>query len=114
MKITDTCNLVDDEHGFNDVLKMQERLIALFYASWCPFCVSFLPVFERHAKGAGLSCLVVKDDREIMGNKYSVEVVPTVLFFEKGKVAKRLDGLLGVGLNEKQLTKFIQTCATPT
>jgi thioredoxin 1 len=113
MKITDTYVLVDDEHGLNDLLKVKERVIALFYASWCPFCVKFLPVFEKHTEGAELSFLVVKDDQEIMGGKYSVEVVPTVLFFEKGKVTKRLEGILGVGLNEKQLTDFIHRCANP-
>jgi len=113
MKITDKYVLVDDEHGLNDMLKAKERVIALFYASWCPFCASFLPVFERHAEGEGLSFLVVKDDQESMGDNYSVEVVPTALFFEKGKVSRRLDGVPGVGLNKKQLTDFIHACALP-
>ncbi len=113
MKITDKYVLVDDEHGLNDMLKAKERVIALFYASWCPFCASFLPVFERHAEGEGLCFLAVKDDQECIGDKYSVEVVPTALFFEKGKVSRRLDGLPGVGLNKKQLTDFIQACTLP-
>ena len=111
MKITDTYVLVDDEHGLYDMLKLKERVIALFYASWCPFCVKFLPVFEKHTKGAGLSFLVVKDDQETMGDRYSVAVVPTVLFFEKGKISRRLDGVLGVGLSEKMLIDFIDACA---
>ena len=41
-----------------------------------------------------------------MADKYSVEVIPTVLFFENGAVVKRLDGILGVGLSEKQLSEF--------
>jgi hypothetical protein len=43
-----------------------------------------------------------------------LEEVPTALFFEKGKVVKRLDGALGAGLNEKQLTDFIHVCSTQT
>jgi thiol-disulfide isomerase/thioredoxin len=108
---TAKCVIVDDESGLNDMLKEKERVIALFHASWCPFCVSFLPVFERCAESEGLSFLMVKDDQESIGNKYSVEVVPTALFFEKGKVSRRLDGVLGVGLSEKRLTDFIQACA---
>ena len=38
-----------------------------------------------------------------VSEKHSVEVVPTVLLFERGIVTKRLDGVPGVGLNEKQL-----------
>jgi thioredoxin 1 len=110
MKITDTYVLVDDEQGLSEMLKAKERVIALFYASWCPFCVDFLPTFQRCAEGEKLSFLVVKDDHETMGDRYSVEVVPTVLLFEKGNVSKRLDGVLGKGLNEKMLTDFIHAC----
>ncbi len=113
MKTTKGCVLVDNEQGLKDNLKANERAIALFYASWCPFCVDFLPVFQKCAEGEGLGFLVVQDDQETMGDRYSVEVVPTVLFFEKGKVAKRLDGVLGVGLNEKKLTDFIDICRQP-
>jgi len=114
MKTTERCALVDSERGLKDTLKATERVIALFYASWCPFCVDFLPVFQKHAEGGRLGFIVVQDDQETLGDRYAVEVVPTVLFFRNGKVAGRLDGTLGVGLNEKQLTTFIQTCAAPT
>ena len=113
MKTTKRCILVDNEQGLKDNLKANQRAIALFYASWCPFCVDFLPVFQKCAEGEGLGFLVVQDDQETMGDRYAVEVVPTVLFFEKGKVAKRLDGVLGVGLNEKKLTDFIDICRQP-
>lgn len=110
MKTTKGCVLVDNEQGLTDALTAKERVIALFYASWCPFCVDFLPIFQKCAKGEGLGFLFVQDDQETMGDRYAVEVVPTVLLFEKGNVAKRLDGVLGVGLNEKKLTDFIHTC----
>jgi len=32
---------------------------------------------------------------------YDVEAVPTVIFFEKGKVSKRLDGRFWQGLERK-------------
>jgi thioredoxin 1 len=114
MKITDTYVLVDDEHGLDEMLKAKQRVIALFYASWCPFCAKFLPVFESRAESGEPCFLAVEDDQESMGDRYSVEVVPTVLFFEKGKVAKRLDGIPGAGLNEKQFIDFLGACSTPT
>lgn len=114
MKKADKCMRVDDEKGLDDALRAKERVIALFHASWCPFCRGFLPVFEKHADttdAEGLDFAAVQDDKERMGDRYAVEIVPTVLFFEKGKVAKRLDGVPGMGLNEKQLAAFIQDCA---
>jgi thioredoxin 1 len=111
MKRADKCVMIDDEQGLNHMLEDSERVIALFYASWCPFCASFLPVFERHATGGGLRFMAVKDDQESIGDLYAVEIIPTALFFENGRVSRRLDGVPGVGLNEKQLLDFIQTCA---
>jgi hypothetical protein len=39
-----------------------------------------------------------------------VKIYPTMLFFENGVVSKRLDGVLGIGLDEKQLVEFISSC----
>jgi hypothetical protein len=44
---------------------------------------------------------------------YSVEAVPTVIFFDKGKVCRRLDGKSGVGLNEKQLKVWLEEFKAP-
>lgn len=52
--------------------------------------------------------VIVQDDQETIADQYSVKVYPTVLFFENEVVSKRLDGVLGVGLDEYSLVKFIQ------
>jgi thioredoxin-like negative regulator of GroEL len=99
---------IDVEYGLDDILKSKNRVFVLFYASWCPFSQRFLPVFEKYAQNKAQSCLRVKiDDKASLCEKYSVEVVPTVILFENGIVSKRLDGAPGVGLSEKQLTKLI-------
>ena len=36
--------------------------------------------------------------------------MPTVIFFKNGKIAKRLDGIAGEGLNEKQFVEMIDSC----
>jgi thioredoxin 1 len=99
-----------NERNFAEMLTAKERVIALIYASWCPFCTRFLPVFGKYSQEIADSCVIVQDDRETIADKYGVDVVPTVLFFENGAVSKRLDGILGVGLHEKQLAEFIRDC----
>jgi hypothetical protein len=47
------------------------------------------------------------DDKAKLCEKYSIDIVPTVLLFEQGTVTKRLDGELGEGLSEKQLRKML-------
>jgi thioredoxin 1 len=106
------CALVNNDHDLSKILKAKDRVIVLFYASWCPFCVEFLPIFQKHAEKDGQNFVMVQDDRESIADQYSVKVYPTVLFFENGVVSKRLDGILGVGLDEKQLAEFVGLCPT--
>jgi thioredoxin 1 len=98
------------EYSLDKELKSKDKLIVLFYASWCPFSQRFLPVFKRYKRSKPESCLeVVTDDKASLCERYSVDVVPTVLIFEKGKVTKRLDGAPGIGLTEKQLLDFAKS-----
>ncbi len=103
--------LLKDGREFHEALKTRERVIVLFYASWCPHSSRFLPIFERHAekneKGF-MRCLV--DSDEGLSKKYSVDVVPTLIFFEKGKESKRLDGIPGMGIDEYELSSLISAC----
>ena len=111
MNKKDRCPVVDNAQDFLEMLKANKRVIALFYASWCPFCVKILPSFKKHAAAEAGVLLLVKDDREMMADQYDVSVYPTVLFFEMGSVAKRLDGILGRGISAGQLDDFIHSCA---
>jgi thiol-disulfide isomerase/thioredoxin len=106
------CALVNSSHELNEILKTKDRVIALLYASWCPFCVRFLPIFKKHAQEGEQYFVMVRDDREAIADLYSVKVYPTVLFFENGVVSKRLDGESGVGLDENKLLKFVGLCPT--
>jgi thiol-disulfide isomerase/thioredoxin len=87
------------------------RVFVLFYASWCPFSMAFLPVYEKHADGREKEFVrVVLDGNEALFDEHSVDVYPTVLFFQNGRVSRRLDGKHLAGLKEKQLTDLISSC----
>lgn len=101
--------LVESDHDLHELLKVRDKAFVLFYASWCPFSIRFLPIFEQQAKDQDFIRIIV-DHEESLCEKYSVAVYPTVFFFEKGKVSKRLDGVSGVGLDEKKLKDLINAC----
>ena len=102
---------IDIGHGLDGMLGSRDKVFVLFYASWCPFSQRFLPIFDKLVQSRPQSCVCIKtDDNARLCERYSVEVVPTVLFFENGKVAERLDGSAGVGLSEKQLADFVNDC----
>lgn len=110
MENTDRSILVTTESELEKAIAGKERVIALFYATWCLYFIKFLPVFRKYTKGRD-DILLIEDDRWQMTEKYKVEVVPSALCFENGKVIKRLDGVLGLGLNENELEEFIEVCS---
>lgn len=82
----------------------------LFTASWCPFCRAFRPVFERVAgNDARVAAVIaeIDDDGNPLWEQWNIAIVPTVLFFEQGTLAHRLDGRAGVGLDEQLLRQTL-------
>jgi len=102
---------VDNRHDLDGQLKTNEKVLALFYASWCPFCKNFVPDFDKKSVNLNIGTLihVVLDDYDNpLWDDYDIEAVPTVIFFDKGKVSRRLDGKSGRGLSEKQLKVWLE------
>jgi thiol-disulfide isomerase/thioredoxin len=96
------------EDDFEQTLKNKNKLLALFYASWCPFSRKFLPIYEKCTKDSPLPCIrVLIDERDDLCEKYNIEYFPTVLLFENGNVSRRLDAEPGEGLSEKQLKQLL-------
>ena len=106
-----TCLPIISEHDLEKVLATQQSCFILFYAPWCSFSQQFLPVFERCAQDTPQRCYHMEvDDYPHLCQKYSIEVYPTVVYFQNGKVAKRLDGTRGIGLHEHQFRGLIDLC----
>ena len=102
---------LSEEQELIKYLESHPKVIALFYASWCPFCRSFLTVFNKHAQNIGSNTflrVLIDDDENPMWETYSLEAVPSIILFEKGEVTRRLDCQLGSGLNQKQLILFLE------
>ncbi len=87
-------------------------VVVLFYSSWCPFCRSFKPVFEKYAENPSSFVFIkvrIDEDENPMWETYSLDAVPSVLLFRNGQAAKRLDCERGVGLNEAKFSKWLKS-----
>lgn len=106
------CELLDGLRALEEVILAGARLFVLFYASLCPFSRTFLPVFVDCAAGGGSGYVrILCDEDDEYVNKYDIEVFPTVLYFEKGKLVRRLDGKYLAGISRRALETFIGECA---
>lgn len=102
---------VNNKGDFESHLKKGKKVLALFYASWCPFCRRFMPVFEKNCSKYGFDTVLrvkVDDDDNPLWEEYSIGAVPTVILFNEGQVCRRLDGMYGYGLSEKQLEEWLK------
>jgi thiol-disulfide isomerase/thioredoxin len=104
--------IIQERRELAELLKSKDGVFVLFYASWCPFSLAFLPIYEKHAERGGPSFVrMTLDGNEDLFAEHAVEVYPTVIFFKAGKAHRRLDGKHLGGLKEKQFTDLIAACA---
>ncbi len=101
---------VTDQIGLKKHLKANGRVLVLFHASWCPFCRSFVSVFNKHAQAPGDTEYIkvrIDDDDNPLWETYNLAAGPSLILFENGQLLRRLDCELGTGLNERQFTKWL-------
>lgn len=103
--------IIRERRELAELLKSTDRVFVLFYASWCPFSLAFLPIYEKHAAVRDQSFVrMILEGNEDLFEEHGIEVYPTVIFFKAGKAHKRLDGRHLAGLREQELTDLIASC----
>ena len=98
-------------------LSSQEKSLVMFYADWCPFCRKFRPIFESSTNSATNGKLKfyesnMDDDDNPLWERFSIEAVPTIIAFEKGKIVSRRDAKKGIGLDKADLDSIIKETDT--
>ena len=82
-----------NEGNFNTIEKQSLSLV-YFWASWCGPCLDYFPILEQFEKDFSdiiVSKVNVEENQEL-SRKYSIIVVPTLMFFKKGKPIKTMIG----------------------
>lgn len=84
------------------------KCLVLFYASWCPDCARFMPIFDSLPAKAKLPLLKARIDKDenTIWEDYKIERVPTVVFFENGKEKGRAEEK-GGRIDESELKRLL-------
>ncbi len=99
-----------------DRLRRPGRVVVAFVADWCPYCRAFLPHFEAWSKEASVPFALgnVSDEESPLWDTFQIKIVPTVVAFEDGKIAWRVDGRWARGISEKEFRRgFAPWSAAP-
>ena len=79
-----------------EVTRCSTPVVADFYATWCGPCRTLSPLLDKLAGGYTDKVKFVKinvDESPGLAQNFSVQAIPTLIFFKDGKVADRLTGL---------------------
>jgi thioredoxin 1 len=107
---------VDNKQALDAELARAKRVLVLFYASWCPHCMRFMPFFEEKTSLSGFSNIVhmLLDDYDSpLWDTYDVSAVPTIILFEDGKISRRLDSRPGSCIKDEKFVAWLEEIKPP-
>ncbi|MEA2003887.1 MAG: thioredoxin [archaeon] len=88
---------VNKENFEEEVLNSDKPVIVDFWAEWCGPCKILGPIFEKISEEyegkLKFAKMDVDGNQEIAG-KFSIQGIPSMIIFNKGKEAERLVGAL--------------------
>jgi len=88
------------------------NVLAIFYAKWCPFCRTFLAIFEStmtERTNPGGALVDISDQNNPLWETFRVNVVPTLVGFIDGVPIVRKDGIAGAGLGTSDLQDTLRS-----
>jgi thioredoxin 1 len=103
---------VTPEEFDSKVLNNDQKILVLFYASWCPYCTNFKPTFEaintNNTNNTKKMCALIDEDENPLWEKFNIQAVPAMIVFEKGKVISRRDAKKHIGLTKVDMESIIK------
>ena len=93
--------------NFDEVIVNSDiPVIVDFWAPWCGPCKTMEPNFEKSATKFPLKTLFVKvntESEQLLGGRFGIRSIPTLMIFKDGKEVHRISG----ALDEVTLTKLV-------
>lgn len=90
------------------VLKSDQKIMVLFYATWCPYCSNFKPTFES-SKIDSIKQMssIIDEDENPLWDRFNIQAVPTIIAFQNGKIISRKDSKKNIGLTKSDMDSII-------
>lgn len=103
--------IITDANFQAEVLQSPIPVLVDFWAEWCGPCRMLGPVIDKIADANAGRITVGKmnvDENPQTPQKYGIQGIPTVIFFQKGQVAKQLVGYQSQEKIQKVIDEIFQ------
>ncbi len=100
---------VNDNNFQTEILDAGRPALVDFWAPWCGPCKAIGPVVAQLAAKYGQQVCFAKmnvDEAPITPSRYGIKAIPTLLFFNGGKLVDQIVGMVGAGQIEAVLKKI--------
>ena len=100
-----------DQTWDNEVLNSDLPVIVDFWAEWCAPCSMIAPVVEQMSKEYEGKIKVGKlnvDENQVTAGKYQIMAIPTLLFFNGGKLVDRVAGVVPKKILAEKIEKMLE------
>ncbi len=100
-----------DQTWDNEVLNSDLPVIVDFWAEWCAPCSMIAPVVEQMSEEYEGKIKVGKlnvDENQVTAGKYQVMAIPTLLFFNGGKLVDRVAGVVPKKILVEKIEKILE------
>lgn len=89
------------------ILNSPEPTIVVFAAKWCGYCIRFIELIKSYNPSSVIDSQVVIIDTDSfdgsLWKNYQIDVVPTIIVFQRGKEMYRRNGRPMRGLSQEDL-----------
>jgi len=100
-----------DQIWDNEVLNSDLPVIVDFWAEWCAPCLMIAPLVEQIGEEYEGKIKVGRlnvDENQVTAGKYRVMAIPTLLFFNGGKLVDRVVGVVPKKILVEKIEKILE------
>jgi len=102
-KMKDILKIYENHFDNTKIKDSEGKLVVIFSADWCPYCVSFFNNWREYSKVGKTNIADITNVDSALWDSFDINVVPTMAIFKDGKLMKRWDGIIGQGLTINQI-----------